>query len=122
MSTIRPSNIRCAWVQGAALAAFLATPAFAQDSAQPAAAEAAPDAVDASGDIIDTATRRSESIQKVPIAISVIDGDLMRQQGLANLKDIAGQVPTLNFRTAGHLVRQECFRRRTEHRVQTARR
>ena len=109
MSTIRPSNIRCAWVQGAALAAFMATPAFAQDPAQPAAAEAAPDAVDASGDIIVTATRRSESIQKVPIAISVVDGDLMRHQGLANLKDIAGQVPTLNFRTAASNKDQAVF-------------
>jgi len=109
MSTIRTSDFRRLWVQGAALAALLATPAFAQDPAQAAAGEAAGEAVDASGDIIVTATRRSESIQKVPIAVSVIDGELMRQQGLANLKDISGQVPTLNFRTAASNKDQAVF-------------
>ena len=109
MSTIRSRKIRFAWVQGAALAACLAAPAHAQTVADGQASEAAADAADGSGDIIVTATRRSESIQKVPIAVSVVDGELMRQQGLANLKDIAAQVPTLNFRTAASNKDQAVF-------------
>lgn len=49
--------------------------------------------------IVVTATKRAEPLQSVPIAISVISGDLLEQANLNTLSAITSQLPTLNFRT-----------------------
>ncbi|OBY58432.1 hypothetical protein A9513_013185 [Pseudomonas sp. AU12215] len=46
-----------------------------------------------------TATRREESLQKVPVAVSVIDGEQLERDNRNNVSSIVQQVPTLNFRT-----------------------
>ena len=46
-----------------------------------------------------TATRRSESLQSVPIAVSVLSGEELAQDNRNSISSIAGAVPTLNFRT-----------------------
>lgn len=45
-----------------------------------------------------TATKRSEPLQTVPIAISVISGDRLEQANLNTLGAITSQAPTVNFR------------------------
>jgi iron complex outermembrane receptor protein len=87
----------------------LASPALGQ-VAQPDAA-----AIDAGGEggaaeeIIVTATRRSEPLQRVPIAVSVVTGDRLREAGLNNVRDLATEVPSLNFRTAASNKDQAIF-------------
>ncbi|WP_350339039.1 TonB-dependent receptor [Pseudomonas sp. Y39-6] len=46
-----------------------------------------------------TATRREESLQKVPVAISVIDGEQLERDNRNSVASIVQQVPSLNFRT-----------------------
>ncbi len=45
-----------------------------------------------------TATKRSEPLQSVPVAITVLGGDKLEQLNLNNMTTITSQVPTLNFR------------------------
>lgn len=71
------------------LALVAATGAAAQDGS--AAAEAEPD------EIIVTAERRSTSVQDTPLALSVLDGDKLRQGGNQGLTELAQQVPSLSF-------------------------
>ncbi|MEQ1515485.1 MAG: TonB-dependent receptor, partial [Usitatibacteraceae bacterium] len=62
----------------------------------PAAAKAEPS--DKLDTITVTATKRSEPLQTVPIAISVISGDSLEQANLNTLGAITSQAPTVNFR------------------------
>ncbi len=50
------------------------------------------------GDIVVTARFRSEKLQNVPIAISVVNGDTAESRNLNTIQDIAATVPTLDFR------------------------
>tara|TARA_R100000900_G_scaffold127863_1_gene103032 strand:- start:210785 stop:213451 length:2667 start_codon:yes stop_codon:yes gene_type:complete len=70
-------------------APVLATPALAQDSAR-------------LEEVVVTAQRREESIQDVPIAISAIDAESLRQQGISSAMDLLGKVPSLNVSSAGN--------------------
>ena len=58
-----------------------------------AVSTSATDAQDNSGDIIVTATKRSESLQKVPVSISALTGDQLFNRGVQNLSDLARLVP-----------------------------
>ena len=77
----------------AAIATVLASAAQAQ---APAAAPKKDD--DKLEKITVTATKREESIQDVPVAVTVISGERMEQLNLNNVSTITSQVPTLNFR------------------------
>lgn len=61
------------------------------------------------GEIIVTATRRSEPLQRVPIAVSVVSGDRLREGNLNNIRDLASEIPSLNFRTAASNKDQAIF-------------
>lgn len=80
-----------------ALTATGAVPAFAQDTPLPApvaqgeAAEAAP------GDIVVTATRRSEALSKVPLSIQAISAASIDVQGIRDIGDIARTTPGLTL-------------------------
>ncbi len=45
-----------------------------------------------------TATKRSESLQTVPVAVTVISGELLEQQNINNVSTLTAQTPALNFR------------------------
>ena len=49
-------------------------------------------------EVVVTARRRAESLQKVPIAVSVISGADVSTKNLNDLQDITSQVPSLDFR------------------------
>ena len=77
-------------LSGAAAAAMIATTAGAQTA--PAAI------ADKVGEIVVTARHRQESLQKVPVAVSVVNGALAASRNLNDLQDISSNVPTVDFR------------------------
>lgn len=72
----------------------LATPALA--AAEAAEDSAAADAADAGGDIIVTATRREESLQTVPLAVTAADGETLAKLQLRTAIDAARIAPNTN--------------------------
>lgn len=48
-------------------------------------------------EIIVTAQRRAESLQNVPLAVTVFSGDVLREDGIASLEDIGNRTPGLLF-------------------------
>ncbi|MHA6197961.1 TonB-dependent receptor [Pseudomonas wadenswilerensis] len=46
-----------------------------------------------------TATRREASLQQVPVAVSVVDGEQLERENRNSVANIVQQVPSLNFRT-----------------------
>ncbi|MBO9671232.1 MAG: TonB-dependent receptor [Sphingobium sp.] len=98
--------VRKLFLAGTALA--LALPAFApayaadeaaaaEDQAVNAGEATAADAPKSDGDIVVTARRRSESAQKVPIALTVVSGIQLSNSGSFNLNRLQTSQPTLQF-------------------------
>jgi iron complex outermembrane receptor protein len=71
----------------AACAATIPLPALAQDSAEGRLDE-----------IVVTATKREQSLQSVPIAVSVLSGEQLQADNLNSMEAITSQIPTVNFR------------------------
>ena len=84
--------LRCAMLVGTAA---MAHPALAQ-SAAPAAA-AADDATKAGGleEIVVTANKREENLQKTPVAITAITAAVAEFRGIAEVKDISSLAPNV---------------------------
>jgi iron complex outermembrane recepter protein len=73
------------------------SPAFAQESAV-APADAASDS--GLGEIVVTATKRETNLQKTPIAISVVNAEMVKDRHVQSLYDLAdGGVPSLRVAT-----------------------
>lgn len=62
---------------------------------------AAQDEPTASPDIIVTATRRAESVQRVPLSVAVVSADQLRASDTTNVADLPRLVPALQFNFAG---------------------
>ncbi|WP_296680024.1 TonB-dependent receptor [Novosphingobium sp.] len=92
------------------LIAFLASPALAQDAA-PAPDTAASDAEAPPGEIVVTAQKRTERLQDVPLAVSVLSGDAVSNASRASLEGATQLVPSLNFVKAGTALNQTLFLR-----------
>ncbi|MGN6358116.1 MAG: TonB-dependent receptor [Novosphingobium sp.] len=89
---------RSALLAGAAGAALFAFPAFAADDAAAAAADApAADSSADAGEITVTARRREESVQEVPVALSVVSGETIDRQGTYNIQRLTQLQPTVQF-------------------------
>lgn len=73
----------------------VATPAIAQDVA---AEEASSEGV---GDIVVTAQRRSESLQKAAIAIDAVTGEGLLKQGITNAGEITKSIPAITVANNG---------------------
>lgn len=88
-------------------ATALATPAFAQTADE--AAGATPTARETSGsefnEILVTAQRREERSQDVPIAITAISPDGLRERGVTDLQGLQNQVPSLVIQPNGQASR-----------------
>jgi len=48
-----------------------------------------------------TATKRPESMQDIPIAVSAFTGDAIEEAGVKDIRDIAGQTPGLSIKSRG---------------------
>ncbi len=86
-----------------AIAAMLTTQANAQDAAS--------DADGGYGDIIVTAQKREENLQKVPAAISVVSAAQLEQRGVVNLTSLQQLVPSLNFKDSATTLDSSVFLR-----------
>lgn len=83
---------------GPLCAAFFLTtgPALAQDIAAPSAQdEQEADEGSLPGEIIVTAQKRSESLQKVPVAMTALSSEALANQGVTNLDGLASAAPSL---------------------------
>lgn len=78
-----------------AAAASLTQPAAAQDvQDQNAQADSGPVSVD---EIIVTASKRRETVQAIPLSITVLGAEELEQSGIDNFRDYAVRVPNLSF-------------------------
>lgn len=82
---------------GAAIATALSSMAWAEEQAQPTDE-------DQIETIQVTATKRTQVIYEVPLAISAFSGDALAEQGISDLTDVGKFVPNLNVTgfSAGH--------------------
>ncbi|MEO5938846.1 MAG: TonB-dependent receptor [Sphingomonas sp.] len=79
---------------------FAASPALAQDTPTAVANPAGQNADDNRSelpDIVVTAQKRSERLQDVPVAVSVVSGDTLTKLSTNNIEDAARLVPALTF-------------------------
>lgn len=77
---------------GLSLAATIgAVPALAQIAAPPQ------DGDDGRGDIIVTATKRSENLQDVPVAVSAFSSEQLQKSGINDTRELMGLAPSLNL-------------------------
>jgi len=95
--------MRHLWFLASSVAVF-ATPAFAHDSElaasvaeQPATSSAGTGTTDEHPEIVVTARRRAETAQKVPVAISVVQGDHLDSTGAFNVERLQQLTPTVQF-------------------------
>jgi hypothetical protein len=70
-------------------AMIVAAPAFAQEAPQ----SATEGANDASGEIIVTATRKSEALSKVPLSVSAFSTETLDKRGVRDFSDVIRQTP-----------------------------
>ncbi len=83
---------RAAMMSGAAMAVALS--AFSAGAARAQSTSDAP----VIEEVIVTAQKRSENVQKVPIAISVVSGDAMARANINSAEQLIQAVPSLTFR------------------------
>ena len=77
---------------GLSLATMIgAVPALAQTAAPPQ------DGDDGRGDIIVTATKRSENLQDVPVAVSAFSSEQLQKSGINDTRELMGLAPSLNL-------------------------
>lgn len=100
-------------VMALALAAGVSHPAMAAvdgaataaASRHPSASQTSADSQDASsnqlGEIVVTATKRVESLQKVPASIGVLDGSSVLEHKVETIEDISRSVPGISFTAHG---------------------
>ncbi len=81
------------------------------DTGEPDPSPAAPPAAEGAGEIIVTAQKRSERLQDVPLAVSVVSGDRLLASGGINIEAAQALVPTLTFKKSGTALNQSLFLR-----------
>jgi iron complex outermembrane receptor protein len=81
----------------ATIALVLAMPAAAQQAASPPSDDTASSNDAQPGDIVVTAQKRSERLQDVPVAVSVVSGDALQRLSTNNIEDTQALVPALTF-------------------------
>ncbi|UZW57257.1 TonB-dependent receptor [Sphingobium sp. JS3065] len=86
-----------------ALSIGLTSPAWAQ-AAGSAQDLTGADAEHAATDIVVTAQRRAENLQKVPLAITALSADQLNSQGIETVADLGGKVPGLSVQKFNGIV------------------
>lgn len=93
----KSAGVRCLLLPAMSVIATLITGIVHAQQAPATATKA--EASDKLDTITVTATKRSEPLQTVPIAITVLGGEQLEQSNLNTLGAITTQTPTVNFRT-----------------------
>ncbi|WP_426263412.1 TonB-dependent receptor [Sphingomonas sp. PWP1-2] len=91
-------SIMAATISAAALCS--ATPTIASAKDAPPAVPALGNSAEGTADITVTARRRSEDLEKVPLAISVVGGTLLERSYTVNTNQLSLLVPALNYSSA----------------------
>lgn len=60
---------------------------------------------DTLADIVVTAQKRSENVQKVPLAVTALNGDLLQERQVTSISNLATVAPSVNFGTYGGAAR-----------------
>lgn len=94
--------MRALTLAGTAAIALMATSVLAQTATTANAGEEGLE-------IIVTAQKRSERLQDVPLAVSVISADALARQGALSLEGAQYLVPSLNFRKSGTTINQSLY-------------
>ena len=81
------------------IASAMSMQAFAQDVSDPSAAEPATEA--GGGEIVVTASRRSETVSKLPFNISAYGGEQLGRSNITNVAALAQQVPNFALEDRG---------------------
>lgn len=89
---------------GGAQSAAASAAASAADS--PAASQSAQGGLE---EITVTARRRSESLQTVPVAVTVMSGAQAAAQNLFNIQDMSAEIPSVEFRTGASNKDRDVF-------------
>jgi iron complex outermembrane recepter protein len=92
---------RSVLLAGASFALFAPSIAWAQNAAES----------DAPAEIIVTAQKRSERLQNVPVAVSVVSGAALEALGKTSLEGAVNLVPSFNFLKSGTTINQSLFLR-----------
>ena len=94
----RSAGLRLALLASAAGIAAFALPqaALAQDAPQASEEEAPRENI-----IIVTARKQDETLQEVPVTLTVVDGETLSNYNASKAEDIASRVPTLNVQVGG---------------------
>ena len=74
-----------------------------------ASAQTAPDNGTTVGEVVVTARHREESLQRVPINISVVSGAQAAAKNLNDIQDLSAQIPSVDFRTGASNKDQTVF-------------
>ncbi len=83
-----------------ALSLFVAVPAFAQDTtAAPPKDQAQAEESDSANAIVVTATRRNETVQDVPIAVTAVPAEVLQNAGVHDIRDLEQLAPSLQTTT-----------------------
>ena len=91
---------RLALSLGVASSALLACPAMAQDAPPAPSPDAAVSGAPEDGDIVVTARRRSESLSKVPIAVTAATAEKLEKVGAIDLTDLQAISPNTTIKDA----------------------
>ena len=83
------------------LAIFVAQASAARAQTISTGATASPRGKDGIEDIVVTATKRSERLERVPVAIQVLDSKTLAQQNVNNFQDYLKLIPSLSTQTLG---------------------
>ena len=85
-----------------AVAGLYAAPALGQDNPAPAQATAVPPTDQGVAEIIVTAQRRSENVQKIPVSVGIIDTQQINavNSSGADIRGLSGRVPSLNIESS----------------------
>ncbi len=100
LTTLRARALSTSALAGAALIglAAIATPAYAQDDAASQNAASQNGGLD---EIVVTAQHREERLQDVPIAVSAVTANALRDNGIDTSRDLPQIVPSVQFTRSG---------------------
>ena len=103
---MRKFGFHAAGISATAMLVALASPAAAQDAAKPAAAPADAAAADSAtqdtgAQIVVTAQGRAQSLASVPVAISAISADTLRNSGAVDIRQLNQLAPSLLVSSTG---------------------
>ena len=95
-ATLFARSARPLLLAGAATLAFaMPIAAHAQDAGEALPAADAPEAVEDGNEIVVTATKREQTLQDVPVAVSVTTAQTIERAQIRDLKDLSSVVPSL---------------------------